>query len=77
MRLHCAKANFVELRKFFKCVEWNELMEGKMVQEKNETFFNKYNEGVQKYVSVYRMKKSKHSWYNARCVGAKKIRDAA
>ena len=48
-----------------------------MVQEKYETFLNKYNKGVQKYVPVYRVRKSKHSWYNARCAGAKKIRDAA
>ena len=26
---------------------------------------------------MYKVKKSKHNWYNARCAGAKKIRDAA
>ena len=52
-------------------------MEGKIVQEKYETFLDKYNGGVQKYVLVYRVRKSKHSWYNARCAGVKKIRDAA
>ena len=37
-------------------------MEGKIVQEKYETFLDKYNGGVQKYVLVYRVRKSKHNW---------------
>ena len=76
-RLNYAKANFVELRKFFGNINWKALMKGKTVQEKYETFLSKYNEGVQKYVPVYRIKKSKHSWYNARCTEAKKRKDKA
>ena len=77
MRLNYANANFDKLGKFFKGMEWNELMEGKTVLEKYEACLDKYNEGFQKYVLVYRVRKSKHSWYNARCAGAKKIEDAA
>ena len=40
-------------------------------------FSLKYNEGVQKYVPLYKVKKSKHSWYNARCQEAKREKDRA
>ena len=76
-RLNHAKANFVELRKFFGSINWKALMEGKTVQEKYEIFLMKYNEGVQKYVPVYKARKSKYCWYNARCTEAKKRKDRA
>ena len=76
-RLNYARTNFVELRKFFGRVNWKVLMEGKNVQEKYEAFLNKYNEGVKKYVPIYKVRKSKHNWYNARCAEAKKRKDKA
>ena len=36
-------------------VNWKVLMEGKNVQEKYEAFLNKYNEGMQKYVPIYKV----------------------
>ena len=71
-RLNHAKSNFVDLRKYFGDVDWKQIMEGKTVQEKYEIFLEKYKIGVQKYVPVYRAKKGKHCWYNARCAKAKK-----
>ena len=47
------------------------------MQEKYETILEKYKEGVQKYVAVYSVRESIYSLYNARCVKAKKIKDAA
>ncbi len=47
------------------------------MQEKYETFLKKYNEGVQKYVPVYKVRRSKHIWYNVRCTEAKKRKDIA
>ena len=52
-------------------------MEGKTVQEKYEAFLIKYNEGIQRYVPLYKVKKSKQVWFNAICAEAKKIRDKA
>ena len=76
-RLNYAKANYKELKKFGGSTNWKEIMEGKTVQEKYETFMVKYNEGIQKYVPIYKVKKSKQDWYNARCAQAKKIKDKA
>ena len=52
-------------------------MEGITVQEKYEAFLIKYNEGIQRYVPLYKVRKSKQVWYNTRCAEAKKIRDKA
>ena len=76
-RLNYAKANFAELRKFFGTIEWKRIMKEMTVQDKYEKFLEKYKEGVQKYVPVYKVKESKYSWYNARCARAKKIKDTA
>ena len=76
-RLNHAKSKFEELKKYFGDINWKQIMEGKTVQEKYETFLNKYKEGVQKYVPVYKVKKGKHCWYNARCTEAKRKKDSA
>ena len=52
-------------------------MEDKTAQEKYEFFLEKYNEGVQKYVPIYKIRKGKHAWYNARCAAAKKDKNVA
>ncbi len=62
---------------FFENINWERIMAGKSVQEKYEKFLEKYKEGVNKYVPVQKIRESKHSWYNARCERAKKIKDAA
>ena len=66
-----------ERRKFFGSIEWKRIMKGMTAQDKYENFLEKYKKGVQKFVPVYKVKESKYSWYNARCVKAKKINDAA
>ena len=76
-RLNHAKANFTELKRFYGDIEWKKLLEGKQVQIKYTEFLNKYNEGVLKYVPKYQVRKSKFSWYNARCSKAKKDKDTA
>ena len=76
-RLNHARANFEELRKFFGNIDWKNVMKDLTVQEKYELFLEKYNEGVQKYVPVYRVRESKYSWFNGRCVEAKKRKDKA
>ena len=76
-RLNHAKANFTELKRFYGSFEWKKLLEGKQVQDKYEVFLNKYKEGVQKYVPRYKAKKGSQNWYNAKCVKAKKDKDAA
>ncbi len=75
-RLNHAKTYFTGLRKFFGSIDWKRLMEGKTVQENYETFL-KYNEDVQKYVPVYKVRRSKHIWHNTRCAEAKKRKDIA
>ncbi|MPC34159.1 hypothetical protein E2C01_027540 [Portunus trituberculatus] len=41
-------------------------MNRRTIQGKYEIFLQKYNEGVKKYIPIYRVKKSIHTWYNAR-----------
>ena len=76
-RLNHAKSNFDGLSKFFDSIEWKASMENKTAQEKYDFFLEKYHEGVNKYVPLYKVRESKHAWYNARCVAAKKKRNAA
>lgn len=59
-RLNSAKTNFTEL-KFFGNINQEQVMEGKTVQGKYEVFLEKYKEGVQKHVPLYRVRKSKYS----------------
>ena len=75
-RFNYAKTNFVELRNFLGSTDWKRHLKGKTVQEKYEMFLEKYKEGVQRYVPVHKTRESIHSWYNARCARAKKIKDA-
>ena len=49
-------------------------MQGKTVQEKYKISLDKNNEGVRRHIPVYRVKKSKYSWYNTMCAEAKKIK---
>ena len=76
-RLNYAKAKFDELRIFYGKIDWRKIMEGKKVQEKYDIFLEKYNEGVQKYVPLFNVKRRKYSWYNARCQEAKRAKDRA
>ena len=76
-RLNYAKAKFDELRIFYDKIDWRKIMEGKKVQEKYDIFLEKYNEGVQKYVPLFNVKRRKYSWYNARCQEAKRAKDRA
>ncbi|MPC92521.1 hypothetical protein E2C01_087614 [Portunus trituberculatus] len=46
-------------------------MKGRMIQGKYEIFLQKYNKGVNKYISIYRVKKSIHALYSARCIKLK------
>ena len=66
--MNYAKANFEELSKYLGSIIWKETMQGKTVQERYEIFLDKHSEGVRSYVPVYRVEKSKDSWYNAMCV---------
>ena len=50
-------------------------MRGKTAQEKYEIFLRKHYEGVERYVPKYKIRSSKHTWYNARCAEAKRTRD--
>ena len=50
-------------------------MSGKTAQENYEIFLRKPNKGVERYVSKYRVRSSKHTWYNARCAEAKRGKD--
>ena len=50
-------------------------MSGKTTQEKYEIFLRKHNEGVERYVSKYKVRNSKHTQYNARCAEAKRAKD--
>ncbi|MPC62929.1 hypothetical protein E2C01_057020 [Portunus trituberculatus] len=50
-------------------------MEGKTEPEKYEMFLEKYDKGVKAYVPKFRVKESKHMWYNATCTKAKKSKD--
>ena len=76
-RLNHAKADFMELKRFYGNIEWKKLLEGKQVQEKYAEFLKIYNEGAFKYVPKYNVRRSKYSWYNARCSKAKKDKDTA
>ena len=50
-------------------------MNGKTAQEKYEIFLKRYREGVERYVPKYKLRDSKHTWYNARCAKAKQAKD--
>ena len=50
-------------------------MDGKTAQEKYEIFLRMYEEGVERYIPKYKIKNSKHTWYNARCAEAKRVKD--
>ncbi len=76
-RVNHAKSNFDGLSKFFDSIEWKASMANKTAQEKYDFFLEKYHEGVHKYVPLYKVRESKHAWFNARCVAAKKERNAA
>ena len=52
-------------------------MNGKISQEKYETFQRKSNEGVERYFPNYKVRSSKHTWYNARCAEARRAKDRA
>ena len=73
-RLNYARGNFEGLRKFFESIDWRGIMSGKTAQEKYKIFLWKHNEGVERYVPKYKLKKSKHTWYNARCPEAKRVK---
>ena len=60
-RLNYAKAKFDELRIFYGKIDWRKIMEGKKVQEKYDIFLEKYNEGVQKYVLLFNVRRKKYS----------------
>ena len=76
-RLNHAKSNFDGLNGFFNSIDWKASRTNKRVQEKYDFFLKKYHEGVHKYVPLYKVRESKHAWYNARCVAAKKEKNAA
>lgn len=76
-RLNYAKANFIELKKFYRQINWKDLLKDKQVQEKYEIFLSMYEKGVHKYVPRYKVKKRKHEWFNIRCAEAKKEKDRA
>ena len=60
--LNYSRAIFQDLRRFFGRIDWRVIMDGKTAQEKYEIFLRKYHEGVERY----KIKNSKHTWYNAR-----------
>ena len=76
-RLNHAKSNFDGLNRFFSSIDWKASMTEKTVQEKYDFFLEKYHEGIHKYVPLYKVRESKHAWYNARCATAKKEKNAA
>ena len=47
-------------------------MSGKAAQEKYEIFLRKHNEGVERDVPKFRVRSSKHTWYNATMLDAQK-----
>ena len=71
-RLNYARANYEHLRQFFENIDWKNNMKDKTVQEKYEVFLQKYNEGVKRFVPTYRVRKRTQTWYNGRCIEAKK-----
>ena len=71
-RLNYARANFEHPRQFFGNTDWKNNMKDKTVQEKYELFLQKYNEGVKRFVPTYRVRKRTQTWYNGRCIEAKK-----
>ncbi len=62
-------------KKKYGSIKWDKLFKDKEVETKYETLLDKYNEGVFKFVPKYKVKMSRHSWYNARCAKAKKDKD--
>ena len=61
------KANFEELRRYFKAVSWKCFEDEKDVQEKWNVFIKIYNSVVEKYVPKGRVICKKGEWYNAIC----------
>ena len=74
-RLNYARTNLKDLRKFFGGIDCRGILNGKTAQEKYEIFLRKYHEGVERYIPKYKIKNSKHTWYNARCAEAKRAKD--
>ena len=76
-RRNYAKANFTELKKFYREIDWSESLRGMEVQKKYDVFLSKYREGVERYVPKYKVKENKKVWFNAKCAEAKKKKERA
>ncbi|MPC29235.1 hypothetical protein E2C01_022457 [Portunus trituberculatus] len=50
-----------KVKKVFTDIEWRNIMNGRTIQGKYKIFLQKHNEGVKKYVPIYRVKKSIHA----------------
>ena len=67
----------MKTRKFFGSIDCRRIMGSKTAQEKYEIFLKKHNEGVERYVPKYKVRSSKHTWYNDRCAEAMRAKDRA
>ncbi|MPC53917.1 hypothetical protein E2C01_047820 [Portunus trituberculatus] len=61
-RLNYARVDFEKLRIYFADIEWRNIMYRKRVQGKHDIFFQKYNEGIKKFVPVYSIQKKIYAW---------------
>ena len=74
-RLNYARANYENLRNCFGSIDWKDIMKDTTVQEKYESFLHMYNEGVKRFVPTYRIRKRIQTWYNSKCIEARKKKD--
>ncbi|MPC89176.1 hypothetical protein E2C01_084111 [Portunus trituberculatus] len=76
-RLNYARADSEKLRESFADIERRNIINRRALHEKYEIFLHKNNEGVKKYAPIYRVRKNIHTWYNAICTEAKKVKEKA
>ena len=76
-RLNDARANYENLRNYFGCIDWKDIMKHKTMLEKYESFLHEYNEGVKRFVPTYRVRKRIQTWYNSKCIEARKKKNRA
>ena len=77
-RLNYFRANYYNLRNFFAEIDWSVVYQEEDTQLKYEKFMKMYNDGVEKFVPRYGIKKTgKNQWFNRDCEEAKKNKKKA
>ena len=77
-RLNYNKANYHNLREFFRGIDWSEMYYETDTQLKYDKFMKVYNDAVHKFVPAYGKKQSRENhWFNISCEDLRKKKEKA